>query len=459
MNISHSFSKYRKNPLITGTVLLTVAGVLSRIIGFFYRIFLSRTIGAESLGLYQLTFPVLALCLSLTSSGIQTALSRFVAENHNHPDRAMRYFYMALLLSCSLGVGMGGIIGQNAEWIACSILKDSRCTPIITVMVYSLVPACVHACINGYYYGLKKASVPAGSQLAEQIARVGGVYLMYMALQEQNGSINAVHAMWGAVIGELCGLIYSVTAMWIHNMRDSIPTTKGIPCIPHKASAASHNVLPCRRALYLLCAMAVPLTFNRVIINLCTSIENLLIPQRLCLSGLSQSNALSVYGILSGMAMSIILFPSVLTGSLSVLLLPAVSEANAAGRESSIISATKKAVLYGLLLGFGFTFLFLMTGDLIGTHIFHSALAGEFIKRLSWLCPFMYISGMLSSILHGLGRPKTVLLISLLSCLMRIAFVWFLVPQYGIHAYLWSMLVSQVFCAIASMVPLRRYLI
>ena len=69
-----------KRTLFTGTLLLTTAGILSRFIGFFYKIFLSRTIGAEGLGIYQLIFPVMALCFSLTSAGIQTSVSRFVSN-------------------------------------------------------------------------------------------------------------------------------------------------------------------------------------------------------------------------------------------------------------------------------------------------------------------------------------------------------------------------------------------
>lgn len=447
MTLSNSLHKYVKNPLITGTILLTAAGLLSRVIGFFYKIFLSRTIGAESLGLYQLSFPVLSLFLALTSSGIQTALSRFVAEEKNSPGRAMRFFYTALLLSCSLSVLGGLILHQNADWIALAFLGDERCSDLLAVMSYVFLPAAVHACINGYYFGLKKASIPSVSQLAEQAARVGGVYLIYRIQTERGESITALHAVYGVLIGELFGLIYSVTAMWLQrNMSEAKKTTDTSPLLTR------------RRALSLLCSMAVPLIFNRVLISLCTSVENMLIPKRLCMSGLSLSDSLSIYGVLSGMALSIIFFPNVLTGSLSVLLLPAVSEAKAGGREQSIISATKKAIRYGLLFGFGFTFLFLLGGDFLGRIIFDSPLAGQFIQRLSWLCPFMYVSGMLGSILHGLGCPKTVLLINLLSCLIRIFFVWFLVPEYGIDAYLWSMLLSQVFCAVASIVPLRRYL-
>ena len=78
------------NPLIAGTLLLTVTGLSNRVIGFFYRIFLSRIIGAEGLGIYQLIFPVFALCIAFSSSGIQTAVSRFVAAA-DHKNTGMSY--------------------------------------------------------------------------------------------------------------------------------------------------------------------------------------------------------------------------------------------------------------------------------------------------------------------------------------------------------------------------------
>lgn len=421
-------------------------GILSRIIGFFYKIFLSRAIGAESLGLYQLIGPVLGLCFSLCSSGIQTALSRFVAQEKGSRRRAMRYFYMALLLSCSIAVLMGTIIWKNADWIAIKFLGDERCAPLLSIMVYSLIPACVHSCINGYYYGLKKAAVPSISQMAEQIVRVGAVYLIWQILMEQGIAITAVHAIWGTIIGELAGMLYSVTAMSFHCLKKGPVSTAAAPVLTH------------RRALSLLLSMAIPLTLNRVLVNFCTSVEHMLIPQKLRLYGLSQSEALSVYGVLSGMAMAILMFPNVLTGSLSVLLLPAVSEAKSHNHERSIALAAQRAVKYGLLLGFGFAFVFFIGGNYLGVRIFHSSLAGVFIRRLSWICPFMYISGMMNSILHGLGKAKTVLFISLLSCLIRIFFILVLVPEYGIHAYLWSILLSHIFSALAAMVPMRKYL-
>lgn len=95
---------------------------------------------------------------------------------------------------------------------------------------------------------------------------------------------------------------------------------------------------------------------------------------------------------------------------------------------------------------------------MIGNKLFHNALAGRFICRLAWLCPLMYVSSLLSSILHGLGRPKQVLFVNLLACLIRIGMIWFLVPGYGIGAYLWGLLLSQVFASVACMWLLREYM-
>ena len=98
-----------KRTLFTGTLLLTTAGILSRFIGFFYKIFLSRTIGAEGLGIYQLIFPVMALCFSLTSAGIQTSVSRFVSNEigKQNPAGARFYLLIGLILSVCLSVFTG----------------------------------------------------------------------------------------------------------------------------------------------------------------------------------------------------------------------------------------------------------------------------------------------------------------------------------------------------------------
>ena len=446
-----TLSSIKKNPLITGTLLMTAAGVLSRIIGFFYRIFLSRTIGAEALGIYQLIGPVFSLCFALTASSIQTSISKFVGDAIGGckdslcgEKKARAYLILGLVLSCGLSILTGIFMYFNADWIAVRFLGEARCSPLLVLLTYSLLPCCIHACINGYYYGRKNAFVPSLCQLIEQIARVGSVWIIFQITTEKGIPLTAFHAVCGLVIGECFGLLVSMSAL----LRE-----KRLPRGSYTSDSICNSTMT-----HAFLAMVIPLTINRLSVAFSTSLENLLIPQKLQLYGYTQTDALSIYGILSGMTLSIILFPCVLTNSLSVLLLPAISEARGRSNENQIRRTTKKAIQLGLLLGFAFTILFLLTGDMIGNKLFHNALAGHFICRLAWLCPLMYITSLLNSILHGLGRPKQVLFVNLLACLIRIGMIWFLVPAYGIGAYLWGLLLSQVFASVACMWLLREFL-
>lgn len=448
MELPLKLTKLLKNPLITGTLLMTCAGVVSRVIGFFYRIFLSRTIGAESLGLYQLMGPVFSMCFALTASSIQTSISRFVGDatgtckgDRCGEKKARIYLFLGLCLSCLLSVLCICFIRRNAGWIALHLLGEARCAPLLILLSYSLLPSCIHACINGYYYGQKRAFVPSLCQLAEQLARVGSVWIIWQVITSQGKALNEWHAVAGLVIGELLGLLISLSA---YALEPRIPLREYLE--------QKESLVPMAHAL---AAMVLPLTCNRVLVSASSGLENLLIPQKLQAFGYSSKDALALYGILSGMTMSIILFPGVLTNSFSVLLLPSISEAKAAGRQSLIRSAIRRAVLYGMLLGLVFSVLFLAFGEWIGIRLFHNALCGRYIKRLAFLCPLMYISSLLNSIMHGLGMPGRVLAINLLACLIRVSMIWFLVPAEGISAYLWSILLSQVFAALACMIELR----
>ena len=443
-------SRFIKNPLVTGTLLMTGAGAVTRVIGFFYRIFLSRTIGAEALGIYQLMAPVFAICFALTSSSIQTAISKFVgdatgkcAKDLCSERKARAYLYMGLVLSCILSLIAGGVIHRNADWIAEKLLGEARCAPLLVLLTWSLLPSCIHSCINGYYYGRKKALVPSLCQIAEQLARVGSVFIIYSVLTEQGQRLSEWHVIAGLVIGEFFGLLIGLLAFALE---------RRLP--PKSYLDIKDSIKPMAVSF---AAMVIPLTANRLLVSLSNSLENLLIPQRLQVFGYSSSDALSVYGVLTGMTLSVIFFPGVLTNSFAVLLLPAVSEIRARNDGKKIHDTIFRAVVCGMLLGLIFTALFFLYGDWLGNRLFHNALAGRYIRRLAFLCPLMYITSLLNSIMNGLGMAKNVLFINLLSCLIRISMIWFLVPTEGIGAYLWSMLLGQVFAAASCIFCLREY--
>lgn len=451
----------KMSPLILGTAILTGAGVLSRLVGFLYRIFLSRAIGASALGLYQLAFPIIGLCYAISFAGIQTAISKYVAEgvacdsgNTGKNSHSYRYLTSGLILSISLSIVCELLLYFSSDYIAIYLLGDARCGALLRILSYTILPASIHSCINGYYYGRKKASVPAIGQLAEQFARVGSVYLMYLVNTEKGAPLTATHAVWGIFFSEISGLIVSITAIQISTTTNGSNNVSddSVEALPHNSNVA----LAYSTAFASIGTMALPLTINQTLMHLCSSFENLLIPQRLQAYGCTAENALSIYGVLSGMVISVIFFPCVLTNSVAVLLLPSVSEATAHGDKKKIDQIITLAIRYGLLFGFAFTFLFLFFGNFVGAVLFDNALAGILIRKLSWLCPMMYVYSLLCSVLHGLGRAKNVLHINLLASLIRISMIYFLVPRYGLPALLWGMLISQLFCALAAIYLVKQ---
>lgn len=434
-----------KNSLISGTLLLTATGIISRFIGFYYKIFLSRTIGAEGLGIYQLVFPVFSLFLSVSAAGIQTSVSRFTAGCSSSRQAKG---YLAAGLSMSVFLSMAGmlLIQTRADWFCHVMMDNADGAGLLHIMSLALPLASIHSCINGYYYGLKKARVPAFSQLFEQFIRVSGVWLIMQIAMEQGRAATPFHAVWGLFIGEVGATLFCLTSMFLMKPSGNILTEE--------------HSRPRRKSLLFyyknLLTLAVPLTASRFLGSIFSSLESLLIPLSLRAFGYTSSDALSVYGILTGMVFSTIMFPAVISNSLSVMLLPAISNACSLGRNDLIRKAVRRTVEACMIFGLICTLGFLLCGNWIGIHLFHNALAGIYLETLSWICPFIFLGSTLGSILHGLGRATTTLLINLGASGIRILFILLGIPAFGLRAYLWGMLVSQIFAAAVSWICIRR---
>ena len=424
----------KKHPLITGTIILTITGLISRIIGFYYRIYLTRLFGEEGMGIYQLLSPVLALSFSLTAAGYQTAISKFVAERTTGK-RASLFQPVLVGLSISLPLSFlcTGVIYSASDFIGTHLLQEARTVPLLRILAFSIPLSAAHSCINGYFYGRKKTAIPAISQLLEQLARVGCVYIISVYALSAGQSLTVNVAVLGLAFGELVSMLISVIAIYVCYAKEHIPHGT-VPPSPSKLLPVYGSIL----------GMALPLTANRIVLNLLQSVEAVSIPAKLKAYGYDTATALSVYGVLTGMAMSLIFFPNALTGSVAVLLLPIISENNASGNRDNIKKAIHRTVKYCGQLGVSFMCLFGLFGNRIGLLLFDSALAGHFITTLGFICPFIYLDTTLSSILQGLGKAGSIFIMNIFCLLVRLGFIFAAVPNVGISGYLWGILCSQI---------------
>ncbi len=452
----------KKNPFLSGTLILTLTGIISRVIGFFYRIFLSHHIGEEGMGIFQLLAPVMALSFSFTCAGIQTSISKYTASyiaKKQHAS-ALRILFTGFVLSFTLSVFTACFLYQNAPWIATAFLMEKRCEPLVRIFSLSLPFACLHSCINGYYYGLKKSMLPSISQLVEQLARVGSVYAIYTYGETIHATPSIAVTMLGILIGEICSTLLSILALYLHlskSLRFSTHTFVNNNRKPSAANLISNTgtyITHLRELLY----MAVPLVANRLTLNFLHSIESVQIPNRLMVFGMSKSVALSNYGVLTGMTYPLILFPSAVTSSVSVLLLPYISEAGAKGDFPKIKTAIRKSVIACILLGSFCCIVFLLFGPFLGMLLFDSKLAGDYIQTLSIACPLLYLGGILTSILHGLGKALHAFCFNVLCLLLRLGFVFFLIPKMGMLGYLGGIFISELVLIFLMISSLKRHI-
>lgn len=419
------------NPLIKGTLILTLTGVITRILGFFYRIYMSNLFGAKGVGIYQLISPILVLSFSLTAAGIQTAISKYTAQDSSKlPPKKVWFF--GTILSVSLSFFCSVFLYGNAAFIAVHYLSEASCIPLIKIAAISFPFVAFHSCVNGYFYGKKKTGIPAFSQLLEQCVRILTVWVLSQYYLSHNKDFDISVAVIGLTAGEIASTLLSIIAIYTHFRQTN--TEKPV-CDPKASSNFS--------IVGKIITLSVPLSANRVILSFLQSVETVYIPRQLLLYGLSKSSALSIYGTLTGMALPFILFPSTLINSFCVLLLPYVSKTQESD-PSKIRIAFHKTVVYSFLFGIFCTTGFFILGNYLGLWVFHSRNAGTFIKILGFLCPLLYINSTLSSFLNGLGKTHITFLLQVSTFTIRLASVFYGMPRYGMMGYLWGLLLSAL---------------
>lgn len=436
-----------KNPLIFGTLLLTFSGFLTKIIGFFYKIFLSRIFNEEALGIIGLISPVMILVHSVCICGLQNAITRCVsaAKHSKNPVKEYSYLFTGILISVTLSVICSVIVYYFSYEISTLFLHEPRCCPLLKIAALAFPLSSVHACIDGFFFARKMTGFPAFSMLLEQFVRVGSVYFIYLITLQRGSELSLAAASLGIFAGECTSALLSCLFICLYSY------SKHRFLFPSALFSFSIGTD--------LIKLALPISLNRICVSILSSFETTQLPHKLTDYGMSASQALSVYGIFSGMAFPLIMFPCALTGSASSLLLPTIAEAQARHDTKKIKLLILGTILFSFSLGLGCTIFFYIFANIIGAYIFQSNLAACQIRALSFICPFLYSSGMLSSLLNGLGKTGFTFMFSMLSLGIRLIFVFFFIPVLGFKGYMYGILCSQICLDLLNILALRRYII
>ncbi len=413
-----------KKSFVYGALVLMAAAAVNRVIGFVYQAAIYRLIGPEGVGLYNLVYPVYILIIVLTTAGIPLGISKLVSEaevNGNH-----RLSYQVLWLSLVILIASGSfftVISHLASPLLLEhVFANKMVYPVFRCLLPGIFIVSLSSAFRGFFQGLMDMKPPAVSQVIEQVVRVLlgislALYLLPQGIQWAAAGIAA-----SGVVGEFFGLTVLITSFLRRKPLNIVISLPGI--------AASYNIL---RKLFKMCT---PITLGRIATTVMLSIDSMLIPFVLRETGYSTSAATAIYGQLTGVALTLLSVPSIITVSLATSLVPAISEAVALNRSFVVSSRTSEALRVTLLAAIPFVSAFMILPDEITQAVFGSPEAGHLLSVLAVGGLFAYLQQTTTGVLQGLGYPVIPLINTIIAGFVKVVgiFALSLYPSLGVTA-------------------------
>ncbi len=420
----------KKTVFIKNALILTVSSLALRFAGIIFKVYITRIIGSEGVGLYQLVFSFYMLASTFATAGICTAVTRLVSEELAVGSKkgTLRIFCRSVQLTLIIALVSLGLVFFGARPIAERLIGDARCIPALKILSFSLPFMGVSSCIRGYFIALRKASPAAFSQIFEQIVRIVIILLLVKKYMHKGLAFTCGAVLAGDTVAEACSclmlyLIYLSSKKWLNRLSGRLRPSYGIV----------------RKILHI----SLPITGGRYLNTALRTGENVLVPKNLARFPSSSASALSQFGMIKGMALPILFFPSTLLNSVSTLLLPEMAEAVAKKRQNIVKSATEKVLKLTALVSFIFAAVFLFCGKELGALIYSSADVGYLLTVLSPIVPFMYLDSVSDGILKGLDQQIFTFRTAISDSVIRIILILLLLPLSGMRGFILIMYFSN----------------
>ncbi len=416
----------KKTLFIKNAAILTVSSLVLRFAGIVFKVWLAAKIGAEGIGLYQLAFSVYMFAATFATSGISTAATRLISETLAVGNQSgVKHI---LLRCCQLSIIIAlismGVLFFGGDFIAAKVLHDTRAALSLKILGFSLPFMGVCSCLKGYFIARRRATPSSVSQLLEQAVRI--ILIMWLVSRYNTFGLKYTCAavLLGDTVAEAVSCVYLYIRYKIDYKNIKISTT---------------DTLCSRRLLPQITHIAFPITAGRYLNSLLRMTENILVPLMLSTTG----NGMSLFGMIKGMALPILFFPSTLLNALSTLLIPEMSEAAIRGKTGVVRSVVYRIIKTTSLVSFLFAALFWVGGKALGVLVYGSKDVGFLLCALSPTVPFMYLDAVCDGILKGLDQQKFTFRTSVFDSSLRIIFIVLFLKRWSIYAFLGIMYFSN----------------
>jgi len=413
--------------------VLSASGVALNLLGFCYRMFLARGVGADGMGVYQLVLPFYSVLQSLTLTGLCTAVNALSARESIYG--AKRVFTAATRIFLTLFAVVFTVCITFTDFLSGTVLGDARTKTAILLLLPCLLLTGFENLLKNYFYGIQTPRPPMISELTEQAVRFCAVAVLLFTFRPTDPGRACALIVLGMVASEVVSVILLSRFFRKEHAR------------PTHVSTTRRNVL----------YTAVPVTFSAVVLNLLGAMNAVLIPRGLTSFGLSPMQATSQYGILFGMVLPLLTLPLALLGALPAVLIPSLSAQLGAENFAKARRYAGKALHITGLLAFPMTVILLLFAN-PAMELFYQQKTTEGVLLplcLATFFAFYQLTG--CAVLNGIGKTRHCAGVLLISGLMQLFFTLG-VSRFGIPAFLWGDVGSTAVCSALCILAAKKTL-
>ena len=417
--------------------LIVFFSIITRVIGFLFRIYISRTIGAEALGEYQVSFSVFMVLLTVVASGLPFIVSRLTAQFKAKGDKVSerKMVTASTIIGIILSIILCGIVVIFIPVLK-HIFADDKCIVILLILLPALVFSSVYSVLRGNIWGRGKYFALCATELFEQVARVLlFVILVIGLLGTYDGAIISAISMTGACLlsALLVLIIFLATGGKFKRAKD-----KNIYKDIIKKSSSITGV--------------------RIAGSLVQPLIALIVPLRLVAAGYTSAQALTLFGTAMGMTIPFLYIPSTIIGSLSTALVPDLSAALTKNDMAYIKNRVVSAIRFTIFISVMFIPLYIGAGETIGLFLYDNALSGNLLTQSAWIILPLGLTNISSSLLNSLGYEVKSMKNYIIGAILLILSIWFLPKVFGISALIWGFGSLFLSTSILNIIMLRKIL-
>ncbi|WNS43650.1 stage V sporulation protein B [Paenibacillus sp. MMS20-IR301] len=440
----------KKQSFIQGTLILLLAGIINRMLGFIPRIALPRIIGAEGVGLYQLGYPFFIVLVTVITGGIPLAVAKMVAEaeGENRPEQSRRILHTGLALSLTLGIIFTFVALLSASWVSSVLLTDKRVYYTFVSMTPMIAIVAVSAVYRGYFQGRQNMLPSAYSSVLESLIRIFFMLWFSWLLLPKGIAFAAAGAMLGVTVGEIAGMLALLWQYYYIAGKDrkeaAPPPSEATDSGQASVQQTQDNTTP---MLKRLIGISVPVTAGRLIGSFSYLLESIITVRSLALAGIAAAAATAQYGSLQGMVIPLLLLPGVLSSSLAVSLVPSLSEAAARNDLPTIHKRMHQALRLAMVTGAPFAaVMYILAVPLCTLMYGNAADTAPMLRMMAPFALFLYVQAPLQAALQAMDRPGKALVNTLIGAVVKILLILLLAsrPEYGIQGAIAAIIVNSL---------------